>query len=1466
MTLLMWMALQWPVLAEEFGRGIFQTPITEKEIDLDDYAEWVDGKEIRIEANGKTDDSAFPKWILWEQTGKIGHSGRVFGDNKTPGPRHLRIAFKSEIDIGTVIVVGSVKVSVLKPSASFPGDMGDDSQWISAARIQDGKVTSDEPETKTSACNLWSLPPNTRTQAIRFTHVAQPSDREYKGCVGGLYILADRYANPALQANIETRSNTDKAAKMVNMELDSWLAWENAHQDRSQSFEDDPEWIRISWPSKVNVQGVSLIWAGFGAAEIQSYIGSDKSHPSEATEKDWQTIKKLSDIHSLFPSQLAINWVDFGSVVSTRAIRIKISAPLDEAKESNPNMKGKTNNGKRVFLGEFMALQPLDDKDLSSTILNKSVGVEAQDFFIPVKFTIPEEGYVTLVIEDKNGKRVRNLVSEAHFQKGDNIAWWDGADDLGRDMQAANHGIYRIPAQFVEPGQYHVRGLWRKELHASYEFGVYNEGNPPWDTADHAGAWLSNHCPPMSAMFVPSEKSPTGQPAVYLGCWLTEGPDGLIWTNLEGKKMGGKVWIGGIWRSAPYLARDDGSLADKEVFVYTASVGQVDNKGDKTKKIVPELTLNALGQGPDKLIAKILLDERQEERPDLNQELGGLASYNGVLACSLTRSNKIIFVRALGTTNDETGKILHSIDVPSPQGLIYDTQGRLWVLSGKQLLRFENVEKQQTPQVVIDKGLEDPVGITLDKSGNIYISDRGNSHQVKVFTRDGTFVRAIGRPGEPKVGSYDPQHMNNPRGISIDSNQHLWVAEEDYLPKRVSLWTLDGKFIRGFYGPAKYGGGGVLDNEDKNKFYYADEDRGTMEFQLDWEKGKSQLTNILYRNNTDTLKFFRSASPETVIYKDVNGKKTRYFNNCYNSSPTHGTGTVIIYIDRNKILYPVAALGRLTDGKDVFDNAQLKSLIPEGMDWKDLRKGSYFFVWTDLNGDGKIQPEEVSVQKGVCGGVTVMPDLSFCVATLGAFDPKEPQKSMRYSPVGFTDKGAPKYDITKGQVITDGAHSNPSGGGNQLLVDDAGNFAVTVNVDPFGSGSLCGGKNGAATWSYPSLWPGLHASHYSAKPDRPGEIIGSTRLLGGLLTGVGPNKETLWIVNGNLGNMYLFTIDGLFVGTLFQDMRVSKLLDMPSATRGMDLKDKSLHDENFWPTATRTSDGKVYIASGASTCLVRLDGLDSIQRISDITLNVTAEDLKKSASYATQLETRRKNEQGSGVLKVDMLQKPPAMDGKLDSWPSNWVEIDKSGTSAYFGAYSKPYNIRGEVIIADGKLYAGWHTSEPRLLLNSGANPMAPFKTGGTLELMIGANSASDPKRAEPVAGDIRVLVTQIKGKTYALVYRPVDPKKTSSKVPFSSPWRTVTFDNVDDVSDKVQLVTDGKGDYAISIPLDVIGLTPTPGMRIQGDIGILRGDGSRTLARTYWSNKATGIVSDVPSEAALTPSLWGIWEFENKP
>jgi hypothetical protein len=152
---------------------------------------------------------------------------------------------------------------------------------------------------------------------------------------------------------------------------------------------------------------------------------------------------------------------------------------------------------------------------------------------------------------------------------------------------------------------------------------------------------------------------------------------------------------------------------------------------------------------------------------------------------------------------------------------------------------------------------------------------------------------------------------------------------------------------------------------------------------------------------------------------------------------------------------------------------------------------------------------------------------------------------------------------------------------------------------------------------------------------------------------------------------------------------------------------------------------------------------------------------------------------------------------------------------------------------------------------------------------MLATNADSDPQRKSAAPGDIRLLVSLVNGRPVAMLYRPIATAPRKSAV-FESSLSTLKFDDVENVSEYVQLARESvdsttgarAGDFEFSIPLSTLGLTLKPGMELRGDIGLLRGNGIQTIQRVYWSNKATGLVSDVSSEAELTPQLWGRFRF----
>ena len=279
-------------------------------------------------------------------------------------------------------------------------------------------------------------------------------------------MLSDRLTNLAPQAQVVASARDEIAGRINDEQAPQWGPWDNGKEGGPQVISPEhPEWLLLAWPRAVALSGLEALWAGFSAAEVQVFTGADGEHPREAGDASWRTLQAFSKIENGYPLALWPNALQFDRPVTTRAIRVRLTAVTSEG---HPHMKGNTKDGRRVWLGELMALHPLADAPLGSALLPTAVSETHPP--IAVRFQLPEAGRVTLVIEDSAGKRVRNLISEMPFPAGENVAWWDGTDDVGRDRDAARHGLYHIPEQPVPPGSYRVRGLFHKAWNCATSF------------------------------------------------------------------------------------------------------------------------------------------------------------------------------------------------------------------------------------------------------------------------------------------------------------------------------------------------------------------------------------------------------------------------------------------------------------------------------------------------------------------------------------------------------------------------------------------------------------------------------------------------------------------------------------------------------------------------------------------------------------------------------------------------------------------------------------------------------------------------------------------------------------------------------------------------------------------------------------------------------------------------------------
>ena len=1044
---------------------------------------------------------------------------------------------------------------------------------------------------------------------------------------------------------------------------------------------------------------------------------------------------------------------------------------------------------------------------------------------VPIRFPLDKPAYVTLVIEDATGKRVRNLIAETRLPAGNNLITWDGYDDGTRDEKG------NLVRRRVAAGQYRVRGLTHSGIRLNYEFPIYSGGNPPWKSSDKSGAWMADHSSPLGAVFLPAGVSPFGggKPQILLSALIAEAGDPLIMVDENGQRIHGEHFFG--WDGGIAVMRDMGVATDQDFYAYAVMANE--------ERVVLR-ALRRSGGGVE--VASVPAETRMPREP---AHIGvSAAVYNGLAVVSVPMDNKLVFIDTLAR------KVLGSSPLPSPRGVYFDARGNLFAISNNTVKRFR-IANLQEPKldagtVLIDDNLVQAHSLTGDSAGNLYVADWGKLHQVKVFGADGTYKRVIGKPGGLQLGLYDEQRMHSPQGLTIDHKGRLWIAEADHLPKRISVWNAStGKFEMAKYGPPHYGGGGTIDPVDPTRAFYA-EFGGLMEFDLDWKAGTSRVKAISSRQSLQGFANLPGENwwPERAVH--ANGRT--YLVGNYQGGLRGNTNSAVFLLDeKTHIARPVAYVGSDRWWDTVAKDPAMKELMPG-------KKNEHFLTWSDLNNDGSPQPNEIKYrvfsEKVIYpawnnangnnevehGEVKVMPDgKEGGIYGFRDFYP-QPDLSMvgrwgiRVPAPSFRADGVPIYDLEKATFLINPRNVLPGLEDGELLMPSPDGTLLTGTV---------GYKNDEIAWSYPARWD------YNDVSQGPGDMNYATRALGPVMKAPAGEAGYFTAWNGEKGNIFLLTTDGLFIQQLGGDMRTHPLLRLPQAKRGMSVDGLSFEDEHFHPTMTRTDKGDVFLVAGKEhSSIFRVTGWDSVKRREFARLNL----VQSTLAALPETKTSAARRQGRQRLKVAMHGAPLTVDGGLNEWQSaDWATISPS--------------ISGAVAFSDDTLYAAWKTSDEKLLSNSGATTNNLFKGGGALDLMIGTNRDADLNRSEPVAGDLRLLITRVKSQPRATLYRAVVPgTPDAKKVLFESPVGKVLFDEVRDVTAQVKLAQQG-GNYEISVPLQLLGMKPEQESTILGDIGVLRGDGSQTIQRLYWNNLNTAIVSDIPSEARLQPVNWGQWK-----
>ena len=1032
---------------------------------------------------------------------------------------------------------------------------------------------------------------------------------------------------------------------------------------------------------------------------------------------------------------------------------------------------------------------------------------------IPIKIKLDRPGLATVVIDDDKGDRVRNLIGETPLPAGESTVWWDGYDEGSRN-ESGDWIRGRVAA-----GTYRVRGIVHDRIMMRYEFSINSPGSPPWKTRDGKGAWLADHSPPADVLFLPGDaRTPYRSNQDHILVCSTSGESGeeFVWMTPEGKREFGINT--GFWGGFN-LCREAGDRPSPKYYAYVLMSGERDHDNDdfEIRGFKPDGSIES--------VLKVKIPHPVKQFKTLAQAYGsnGLASFDGLVVASWTQENKLLLIDA-----DAKSKI-GEYAIEAPTGISFDNSGNLYVITGKKIVRLilsKDRKRFVAARTIVQEGLEDPRRVLVDVDGTLFAADWGRSHQIKVFSNEGKLIRTIGRAGGPQIGVYDDQRMSNPCGMTIDRNRTLWVAEAENHPKRLSLWKTDGTFLRGIYGPPKYGGGGAIDPFDRTRFYYAEYEKGGgTEFSIDWKTGRSTVKAIDWRPES-----FAETIPGPAPERSIRLGKHQYLFNCFNGQLrfNQDRGAGIWRIDADHIARPVAVIGNGADLVNGIWGWRFKNQDEIVALWKDKDPARIFFIWSDRNGDHEAQANEFRFVE-----TTRVDDRGEPLREIGLAPLIHDDLSIttsygtRIAPPRIDERGTPIYDPRDQTIVGDAKmQRSPLIAGDRAITSQDG-IAAIFGVD----------LNGRRRWRY-------NATEEGRTPL--GSLVEPTRILGPPVEPPKGGCGNLFAISGEKGTIYLLTLDGLFIQTLGGDSRIAPLWRMNEARRGMIVDGVSFEDEHFHPTITQTrDDGSIYLVVGKEhSSVVKLEGLESVKRYD---WGSVAIDTSHAAARRGTLIAEKSRKTDRNVLRIVMTDAAPTIDGDLSDWPKkgeSWARIDDRASAS--------------IAIGGGNLSLAFHTDDPDLLSNSANDDRLLFKTGGALDLQIATGSKRSGGQER-----LRLLVARAHGEIKAIVYRDgFTGAAENDRVRFDSPIGTVFFDRVENVT-KSLTFAQSKGDYELSIPLSVLRFDPRHGVETSGDLGVLRGDGAQTTSRVYWNNLDTGLVSDIPSEARLRPDHWGVFVIE---
>jgi len=1073
-------------------------------------------------------------------------------------------------------------------------------------------------------------------------------------------------------------------------------------------------------------------------------------------------------------------------------------------------------------------------KPRHGTMEEALAAAEAEPVGAPITLHVPKAGKLSVNIVGENGEVIRDVAGGMEVKPGKVTVHWDGHDQWGFPLKL---------------GKYHWSAYLSHGLKARMVGFVGSSGNPPYPTEDGKGGWGGDEGLPSA---VTADES-----GIYFGWSVAEAQRQIVKIDYAGNTL---------WRRSPNIQGGFGldALATNSKYLYGVYIDEhpVLTRLDPATGFFA-LFGNGVGKGGSVPIAPgpgIVPPPGSTNSndwivPSLNKDHGldhyvvpecvGLAATATEVFASVYSQNIIQVLDA------ETGQPTRTLLCPAPRGLALDAQGNLYaVIYGvnqpSQVVRFDGV--QGTAKPVVTSGLVSPLGVTVDASGQISVTDEGASQQIKTFAPDGKLVRALGKEGgRPLEGTYDPTSYRIPTAIVADKQGGLVVAEFSTPKLFDRIDNSTGKTLSRWFGWPSYYLPNIPDCDDPFTCYFAYEPRGFARATA--APGKTGLPDAYWDivENTDIPESQMGGLP--YIQRLANGRK-------YEISDVWPH--LVYAIDGDKML-PVGYI------KVLNANEKLRGVI------YNPTKQNSIEIWIDRNGDHVAQPEELTKITEIDGKpLPWMPSVH------------------RDSCLWMDAKGhayIQTYDHSILEIPSDGIAENGSIQWNAAKA----HYVVPVTLPNSGFGLVRGVRTDSKGNVYtvmsatrPGLTPALEAKIQKNFPDVPRSewgVYATPEMAKQMTEGLGhtaesniakfakysPKGKLLWMagrkataaarpgeiyhfytIGGMVGDNYVagcsqwgtisfYTSDGFYVDTIMNDPATLPPAG-PYTFGGETMGGRVQAFEKL---------GKVFAYNNGG--IYAIDGFDK-------NLKLTGEQRMHGIVALDKIyETAEMPNPVTSSLQIVPISGDVSQEATWASVPKSTLMLGSATLATAQVGYDKE------------NLYAKFHVADDTPLQNGGDDPSVVFKSGDVVGLDLGP--AGD--RNKPILGDLRILMAKMKGQPRLIAMKPLSGQTKNPQTYFTPSTGTKPFDFVGDIPGGKIVLTpdaDGRGYTALmTVPRSFLEFSITPGAPLKGDVEVLlsgmKSQGLQAVSRNWlFSGKhsETTMTDDLPTEAWLYPQYWG--------